>query len=384
MKKITKHFFILTALSLTLNACSTFFDKDNTPPPATLVEFKPSLQVQPLWHTRTGSGFENDNLKLTPSISGQTIFTASNNGTVAANDKVTGKSLWQIYTGTQITGGASASGNAVYVGTGNGGTISLNQLNGQLNWKANTTTEILAPAAASQGTVVVKSIDGNIRAFSANDGHTLWNYHEASPNLILRGASAPQISQGSTIVGFETGNLAKLNLRNGRVDWQTVVAEPEGIFAIQRMVDIDANPIVVGGRVFAATYQGRVAAMTLGSGTEIWHKDISSFSGIASDGGQVFVSDAHSHLWAFNAANGNTNWQQNDLNARTITGPALMQNYLVVGDAEGYLHWMSKQDGHFVARLFVNKSGIIATPIVDNNILYVYTKDGHLVAYKVV
>ncbi len=384
MKKITKHFFVLTALCLALSSCSTFFDKDNTPPPSRLVDFTPELNVHPVWYTSTGSGVGDDYLKLAPSISGQWIFTASRNGTVSANDKITGKSIWKVGTGYTITGGATAYGNLVYVGARTGETLALRQTDGKVVWRAISSSEILAPVAASGNITLIKTIDGRVNAVSALDGHSLWQYQETEPTLILRGSSAPQITRDSAIVGFENGNLVKLNLRNGHQQWQTAIAESAGIFAIQRMIDIDADPVIVGSRVYAATYQGRVAALNLSSGREIWNHDISSYAGIASDGNQVFVSDAKSHIYAFNAANGTVLWQQDLLYARTTTGPALLGNYVVVGDAEGYLHWMSKQDGHFVARTYVNKSGIIATPIVENNILYVYTKDGHLAAYSVV
>ncbi|MEO8400607.1 MAG: outer membrane protein assembly factor BamB [Gammaproteobacteria bacterium] len=383
MKKMTKNLFVLTALSLTLSACSTFFDKDNTPEPSPLVNFTTEARVQPVWYGSTGSGSASEYLKLNPAISGSTIFTASKNGTVAANDKTTGKSLWQVSTGSSITGGVAAYDDMVYVGTRDGNVLALRQTDGGLVWKADSTSEILAPAAASRNVSVVKSIDGHVTAYNAASGQTLWNYQETAPNLILRGSSAPQISNDSVIVGFENGNLAKLSLQKGRVLWQKTIAEPEGIFAIQRMVDVDADPIVVGNRVYAATYQGRIAALDLASGREYWSHDISSYSGIAADGGKVYVSDAQSHVYAFGAGSGNTEWTQTKLQARTITGPALIGNYVVVGDAEGYLHWMSRQDGHFVARTFVNKSGILAAPIVNNNILYVYTKDGHLAAYTV-
>ena len=384
MKKIAKHFFVLTTLSLMLSACSTFFDKDNTPAPAKLVTFKPELNVQNSWYSSTGSGIDGDYLKLDPAISGSTIFTASRNGTVSANDKITGHSLWRTRVNSAITGGMSANNNAVYVGTSEGEVIALNQADGKVLWKANATSEILAPPVANRNVVVAKSIDGHVRAFSAMDGHALWNYQaETGSSLILRGASTPQLTSDSAVVGFSNGNLIKLSLHSGRQQWQTTVAEPQGIFAIQRMVDIDADPIIVGSRVYAATYQGRIAALHLASGQDIWSHDISSFSGIASDGIKVYASDAKSHVFAFNATSGNKDWQQEQLEARTITGPAILGNYVVVGDAEGYLHWMNKQDGRFVARTFVSKSGIIATPIVDHNVLYVYTKDGHLAAYTI-
>jgi len=385
MKKITlqQNIFFVFMLALSLSACSSLFDKDNTPSPSPLVNFPTEAKTARLWYTSTGAGSNSDYLKLMPAIAGTSIFTASKNGVVAANDRQTGKSLWQTNTGADISGGTATYAGLVYVGTREGDVYALNQSNGKIIWKAASSSEILAPPAASDDIVLVKTIDGRVTAFSNTDGHERWKYQQTEPNLILRGSSAPQIIHGSAIVGFENGDLAKLRLRDGDVQWQKTIADPQGIFAIQRMIDIDADPIVIGNRVYAATYQGRIAALDLSSGNELWNHDISSYSGIAADGNKVYVSDAQSHVWAFNATGGAVSWQQTQLAARTITGPALISRYVVVGDAEGYLHWMSKQDGHFVARTFVNKSGIAATPIVNEDVLYVYSKDGHLAAYTV-
>jgi outer membrane protein assembly factor BamB len=260
--------------------------------------------------------------------------------------------------------------------------IALNPDQGKSLWQSHASSEILAPPAASHGIVLAKAIDGKLVAFSAQDGHVLWRYHQQEPNLILRGASTPKVNNDIIIVGFANSNLAKINLNDGGLLWQKTIATPESSFAIQRMVDIDADPIIVGNRIYVATYQGKIAALELGSGKELWNHDISSYAGIAADQENVYVADASSHIWSFNSDNGGVNWRQIQLAARGITGPAIMGQFIVVGDAEGYLHWLNKHDGHFVARTYVNSSGIGAAPVVNNNVLYVVTKDGHLSAYK--
>ncbi|HSW68553.1 MAG TPA: outer membrane protein assembly factor BamB [Gammaproteobacteria bacterium] len=381
--KLLKNLSFISVLTLLLNACGTFFDKDNTPPPAPLVDFISEAKVHSMWYTSAGAGSNSDYLKLTPSASETAIFTSSKNGVVAANDAKTGKSLWQTNTGGDISSGTATYAGLVYAGSREGDVYALDQNNGKIVWKAKSSSEVLAPVAISDNIVLVKTIDGHVRAFSTLDGHELWKYQQPEPNLILRGSSAPQITRESAVVGFENGNLVKLTLHGGRVQWQRSIAEPQGIFAIQRMIDIDADPIIQGNRVYAATYQGRIAALNVSSGNELWSHDISSYSGMASDDNSVYVSDADSHVFAFNANGGTVRWQQPKLYARTITGPVLIDNYVVVGDAEGYLHWMSKIDGRFVARVRVNKSGIAATPIVSNHVLYAYSKDGHLAAYTV-
>lgn len=379
--KTINKILIISLLSVSVTACGGFFDKDNTPPPSPLVNFKAEAFPRSLWYTSTGSGITGDYLKLVPALDNNTIYTADKSGRVTATDKNSGKSLWSVNAGAEITAGPGAGNNVVVVGSRDGHVIALSQVNGSTLWRTQTSTEILAAPAISNGIALIKTIDGKVTAYSAQDGHVIWTYQQVEPNLILRGASAPKMTEDAAIVGFANGNLLKLTLHGGNLIWQKTVAIPEGGFTIQRMVDIDADPLVSGKRVYVATYQGRISALDLSSGQDIWTHDISSYTGITADSEHAFVTDARSHVWAFDANNGAVNWRQPELEARNITGPVTMGNYIVVGDAEGYLHWMSKQDGHFIGRIKVNGSGIIATPVVNNGILYVVTKDGHLAAY---
>ena len=233
------------------------------------------------------------------------------------------------------------------------------------------------------GIVVAKAIDGKLTAFSEKDGHVLWHYQQTEPALILRAASAPQISHDTLVAGFANGNIAKLSLPSGSLQWQATVAIPEGSFAIQRMVDIDADPILFNNQIFVATYQGRIANIDLTTGKELWTQDLSTYTGMAVDQQQVYVADAKSHLWAFDAVSGKVIWRQDQLQYRNITGPALMANAIVVGDSEGYLHWLSKSDGHLLARTRVTSAAIIAAPVVKNNVLYAVTTNGYLAAFRI-
>lgn len=378
---------LISALSTALCSCE-FFDKDNTPPPSPLVSIKPEIRIHTLWAKNTGSASTmTEYLKFPPAITDTAVYSATKDGTIIATNKRTGKTFWTMNVSNVLTrdatisSGPDANGGVVIMGSSDGDVIALDQVTGRLRWKTKVSSEILAPPASAEGVALVKSIDGKLSALSTEDGHNLWSYQQTEPTLIMRGSSAPQIHNGSIIVGFANGNLAKLTLREGSLHWLQTVAIPQGSFSIQRMIDIDANPIVINDHIYAATYQGRVASLDYASGKILWSYDLSSYSGIAADHERVYVSDAKSHIWAFDAESGVVDWNQGDLAARNITGPAIIGNYIVVGDEEGYLHWMSKQDGHFVGRTHVDNAGILATPIVDNNVIYVVSRDGRLSAY---
>lgn len=374
---------IITALTASLCACGSFFDKDNTLPPAPLVKFTPEAKPHALWNKSTGWGSGDDFYTYVPAVTATGIYSASKNGDVIATNKTTGKTLWRVNTKAPISAGPAATYQLVFIGTRAGDILALQTTDGSVAWKAHTSSEILAAPVVGRNIVLIKSIDGKLSAFSAADGHALWQYQQTEPTLILRAASAPIINNESVITGFANGNLAKLSLHNGSLLWQQPIAIPEGIFAIQRMIDIDASPVVSGNRVYVATYQGQIAALDLTLGQVIWTHDLSSFTGMAVDNERVYITDAKSDVWAFNKRNGKLDWQQTQLEARTLSGPALLGNTVIVGDADGYLHWLNINDGHFVARTRVDLSGIYTAPVVDNNVIYVVTKDGQLAAYTI-
>jgi outer membrane protein assembly factor BamB len=379
MLKLT-HYFLLIAFTTMLSSCA-LFDKDNTPPPKALTEFHQEVNPQLVWTTKAGDGVNDEYLKMGPTLGDGAIYTSSLKGTVTAVSKDNGARLWQTETKLPVTTSPGAGDGIVVVGSRQGDVIALRENDGRLLWKNKIKGEILAKPAVANGNVVIKAVDGYTRAFSVTDGHELWAFQQVEPNLILRGSSAPLISNHNVIVGFANGNLAELNLRNGQLNWMQTVAIPEGLFAIQRMIDIDADPLVYDHRIYAATYQGKIASLGWDSGRILWSHDLSSYTGMTADHDAIYVSDAKSYVWGFNADSGLVNWRQTQLEHRTVSGPATMGSYVVVGDGQGFLHWLSKHDGHFAARRFAG-AAIYAAPIVENGVLYAITNKGYLVAYR--
>jgi len=385
MKKLlfTLKNLMVASTCLWLSACGSLLDKDNTPTPTPLTNVKQELNVHEKWNTRANSGVGTNYLRLIPTTNHQAIFTASENGSVTATNMQNGQLLWKYNTSIKITSGTGADDSLVVVGGSNGEVIALHSENGHLAWKTTVPTEILAAPAVNTGAILIKTVDGRLFALSSQDGHILWRYQQTEPSLILRVSSSPIISNNNAIVGFANGNLAKLSLREGNLLWEQMIAAPTGLFAIQRMVDIDATPLVLDHHIYTATYQGKIASLDFTTGRVLWSHDISSYTGMAADAHAIYVSDTQSHVWAFDAQTGAVLWRQTQLAARNITGPAAINQAVVVGDGEGYLHWLNKQDGHFVARVKTDHAGILAAPLVDHDSLYVFTRNGYLSAYTI-
>lgn len=362
--------------------CNGFFDKDNLPSPKPLVPFRPQATAYLAWSTGVGSGVsKNDYLKLRPQIKENLIYTTGTNGAVTAFNKFNGQVIWQTNTHIPITTGPGVGDNAVVVGSHNGDVVALSLLTGKVIWQKMVPGEVLATPAVASSIVIIKTIDGYVYALDEINGHDLWAFQQLEPSMLLRGSSNPIIKDHNVFVGFANGTLAKLGLNDGRLDWLETIARPQGAFAIKRMVDIDADPVIYGHRVYAATYQGKIAALNFYNGHVKWAQDLSSYTGMVADDSTIFVTDANSHIHAFDTSTGNWLWDQGHLEARGLTGPALFKNqYLVMGDNEGYVHWINKSDGSFAAQTYAGSS-MSAAPVVDHNMIYIITNNGTLIAY---
>lgn len=367
-------------LFFSLTACNGFFEKDNLPPPKPLTSFRPEVTPALLWSTGVGRGVGNDYLKLKPSLDEAAIYTTSTDGIVSAFRKNNGQALWQVSTHIPITTGPGIGCDIVVVGSRVGDVIALDKTAGQILWRKKIIGEILAKPVIADGIVIIKTTNGVLLALSAETGEERWSFEHPEPNFILLGSSTPLIRDHHLIAGFADGSLAKLSLGNGRLQWIETVAIPEGAFAIQRMVDIDADPIMYQHRLYAATYQGKIALLNWRTGNIEWSQDMSSYTGMVADNERVFVSDANSHILALDANSGMTIWEQANLEFRGVTGPASMGPFIVLGDAQGYLHWINKSDGRFAARINAG-SPMNAAPLVEDNRLYALTNNGTLIAY---
>lgn len=374
-----QNIFILFA-TLLLTACGTLFEKDNTPVPKPLPQYQAEVQPRLVWTTNTG-GTGSEYLKASPAVTDSAIYTASLNGYVTAVDRISGRINWRTNTGLSLTSGAGAGDGIVVVGSREGEVVALQQSTGKQVWKTSVPGEINAAPAISNGLVIIKAVDGQLRALDTSSGARRWNYQQTEPNLVLRASSTPRIADGHVFVGFANGNLSNFRLNEGQLIWSQTISYPEGAFAIQRMIDIDADPVIYGHRIYVATYQGKIAALDWGSGNVQWSHDISSYTGMSADESGIFISDAKSNLWSFNPHSGAVNWRQPDLEWRNISGPATMGNYVVVGDSQGYVHWLNMRDGHFAARAQIGSGAIYTAPVVRNGIAYVLSSTGTLSAF---
>ncbi len=380
-----RSFLILLCLA-SLTGCSTLKGllpaKDTSEPPAPLVEFAHQVEIDVIWSRDVGAGSKDDHFELVPALDIGRVFAADIKGRVKAFDSASGEPLWETQLKTPVSGGTGAGDGLVLLGTTEGEVIALGQDSGEERWRIHVSSEILSPPAASSGVVVVRTVDGNLFGLNSSTGQRVWSYDRAVPVLTLRGTAAPVIQGDIVLSGFDNGRLAAISLIHGRPLWESRITLPSGRTEIERMVDIDAEPIVVGDAVYAVTYQGRVAALDLGTGRTIWRRDMSSYAGIGADAGNLYVTDDMSHVWALDRYSSASLWRQTKLQARMVTAPVRHQDYVVVGDGLGYLHLMHHEDGRFVGRTRIDSAGIAVPPIIGDDTIYVLGKGGDLAALQ--
>jgi outer membrane protein assembly factor BamB len=381
MKKFSWLLFVPLAL---LGGCSVF-ETDNSEPPAELVEYEKKIAVAEQWHTDSGTGTGEFYLKLEPFVDEQTIYTVDVNGRLTAYSIDRGKELWsKRFKGVSVTGGVNGGEGFIVFGTADGEVIAVSAEDGQERWRAQVSSEVMAVSRIDFGIVVVRTNDGKVFAINVDSGAQRWQAGRKTPALSLRGVSEPLSRYGLVLSGFDNGKLAALSLLKGQVAWETAIATPRGRSELERMVDIDATFVERDGIVYVATYQGKLAAVDLKTGQLIWSRKMSSFMGLTVDRTALYLTDDVSAIWAIDRRTGATLWKQTDLRLRTATTPAVIDNYVVVADYQGYLHWIDKYEGFFVNRVRSDSDGVTADPqVIGTDTLLILGRSGELTTWKI-
>jgi outer membrane protein assembly factor BamB len=371
----------LTALLLAA-ACSK--DK-NVDQPAKLTPLPtPSLRVQRVWGAavddkkavalRLGAGI---------TIANQRVYAAGHRGDVVALDLNTGRTVWRAKTKAPLSGGTAASADLVVAGSSDGQVFAFNAATGQLRWKVRVNGELLAPAAISPKLVVVRAVDGKLHGLSPEDGRELWVQEQAVPRLSLRGTSYPLIVGDVVLCGFDNGKVLAVNAGDGTVQWEAQVTPPHGRTELERLVDIDSAVAVSGHDVYAVGFQGKIAMLALDTGQVWWSHDTSSYRGLILDDETLYVSDADGQIVALKARTGAEVWRQPVLLHRGLSALALMDDSLVVGDFQGYVHWIDKASGALAARASSGKVRVSNPPVAAGNMVVVINDRGQITAYRV-
>ncbi|VAW53144.1 Outer membrane protein YfgL, lipoprotein component of the protein assembly complex (forms a complex with YaeT, YfiO, and NlpB) [hydrothermal vent metagenome] len=363
-------YFLLLLATLFISACA---DDNNVDQPAELIPFTSKYYLDVTWHKSSGTGVEEQYLFLHPLILKEVAVTISRDGVLSIIGLKTGVFEQEIELDSTISAGIGGNENVWLVATRDAYVIAVDAKSRRERWRTRVPSEVLAKPAIYQDMVIIRTIDGKILSLDINSGKIRWQYQRAIPDLTLRGTSEPVIARGKIFVGLSDGRLIAISPDNGEVIWDVALSIPTGRSEIQRLVDIDGDAQLYGRVLYAASFQGRIAAIDVDRGQFLWARDFSTHTGVLLDDKALYSSDDQGHIWALDRLNGATIWKQEKLAHRKLTRPTIIGDYLAVGDFEGFVHLLSRYDGHFIARFQLGQyddlgwelaSGIIVPLIV--------------------
>lgn len=378
MKKLILMGLCVASLSACTKVEDYLLGQDNTPKPQALEEIKPKVKMANQWSVPVGGKTNTSTYhKMEPVSRGNIIYTADANGQIQAVEQGGNKVLWAVRLQDGIVSGPTVAQGMIAVGTANANLVLLKQDSGKELWRAKLSNEVLAKPLITPEKVIVKTIDGTLVAFDAVSGEKVWVSDHGAPSLVLKVSSAPVLLGDLVLVGYSDGKLDAVNIETGQTVWQRSIAYASGASDVEKLVDIDADPIVRGNVAYLATYQGYVGALSLDNGQFIWHKPASTYKNLVLHGNSLYMTDADDVVWSLDAATGRVNWQQPALKARGLTEPAIMNNRLVVADKTGLVHVLGLDSGKLIGRTQV-AGPVVVAPVVADNHLYIQTANGLL------
>jgi outer membrane protein assembly factor BamB len=368
---------------LCLGGCGIFGSKDSPVElPAELTEFEPTLAVSKAWEFKAGSGSDRLGLALRPAVEGARVFVAGRDGKVHALDAESGERRWTTETELALSAGPAVGNGLVVVGSSDGMVAALDAADGSLRWKTQLSGEVLAAPALSAAAVLVRTVDGRLYALAPESGSELWLSEQRPPRLSLRGTAAPVVAGNLVVAAFDNGKVAAFALRDGEPRWEQTLSVGRGRTEIERLMDLDATPQIIGQDVYVVGYRGRLVKLALESGQVLWVNDMSSHSGLGVDWTTVYVTESEDAIVALNRSSGGELWRQDALRLRRLTAPTPVSRSVVVGDFEGWLHWLDPVTGMLQARYRPGKSPYVAAPVSAGELLIAQDENDRVYALR--
>lgn len=370
-----------------LAGCSTIKgwfqdDEEEAKAPTALTEITPTATVSEIWSADVGKGEGLLGARQAPAVADGRVYAAAVEGGVHAFDLQTGNTVWTYESDLRLSGGPGVGEGVVAIGSLEGDVIALDAATGTEKWTAKVDNEVIAAPTVGMGMVFVHSNDGRVTAFDAATGERRWFWNHDVPTLSVRGNNAPVLGPGYLFIGNDDGTVSALAAQDGRPLWEQAVAQQEGRTELDRMADVDGAPVLEDTTLFATSFKGQTMAIDAPSGQPMWVSDNGGPGEVAVAPGVVVVTGLDGAVFGLDKASGGALWQQPGLARRSVTSPAIHGDYAVVGDFDGYLHWLDLGTGEFAARTRAGGDALRAAPVVADGILLVQDIEGELSAYR--
>lgn len=346
------------------------------------------------WRTRVGSGSGKHYSRLVPQVQDNLIFAADRHGLVVALNKDNGQRVWSQRLGGRAgflnrwfrgeparLSGITIAGSMLFVGSENGKVYALNSDTGEVQWQQSVPGEVLSAPSVGEGRVVMHLGSGYIVALSARTGEQQWLHEEEVALLSLRGVSRPVIASGGVIFGSATGKAVVLLSQSGQIAWEERLATPSGSTELERLIDVDGAPLVLGTTFVMSAFNGELVALDLRSGEVAWKQNHGAWRSPVLAANRIALVNQDSHMLSIDRNTGIERWRNSELFNRSLTEPAVIGQYLISADRFGYLHWFNRSSGSLAGRLELNEDvALQSAPIVADDILYVQDARGYIYA----
>lgn len=352
------------------------FEKRAEPALSELPELNQSQgKIDVAWSNK-GKEYNSIYNKLRPFVHDNIIYSSHENGEITAVDIRSGNEIWSHKVGLIVTAGPVVIDQQLIIAAKQF-IVSFDLKTGNERWRHSVSSEVVALPAGQGSTIVVHALDESVTALSSKNGQVIWQVNHSVPALTLRTKSAPVVSQDKVLVGLSSGRVVALNLYSGMIEWEYTLTTSRGRSELQRMVDISADPVVIGDTAYVVGYQGKLAALNFENGALLWERNVSAYQNMAYDQTALYITDDQHTIWALDRHTGATLWKQAQLATRYVTSPTLYQRYIVVADRGGYLHWLDSQTGHLLGRAEAGEK-FYHSPIIANQSLLVREHSGKI------
>ncbi|WP_460565276.1 outer membrane protein assembly factor BamB [Hydrogenophaga aquatica] len=364
---------VVLAMAAVLAACSSGSKK---PEPAPLVPVTALVSARQAWSLQVGTGAP----LVEPAVSRNTVVFANAAGSLVAVDAQAGREAWRADVGSALAAGVGFDGETAAVVTKDNDLVAVSA--GRELWRTRLAARVFtAPLVAGQR-VFVLSGDRSVSAFDGKTGARLWTQSARGADALVLQQAGVLMAVGDTLVTGISGRLTGLNPANGGVRWDAAIASPRGVNEIERLVDLVGRVGRVGDQVCARAFQSAVGCVDANRGVLAWTKPANGAVGVHADPDHVYGSEANGRVVAWKRASGDVAWSTDRLLNRGLTAPLAAGRSIVIGDAQGYVHLLSREDGSMLNRLTTDGSPIVAAPFLAGNTLIAVTRNGGVYAWR--
>jgi len=358
----------------------TYFGNEYKDLPTPLYDLKSNVDLEVIWQENIGK-HNGDNLDIFHIE--DFLYVATSNGTIKKIDSNNGNKFWEKKFNVNLTSGIAGDDENLFFSTSDGFLWCMNH-DGELIWKTLLDGEVNSLPIIYDSKVVVKLNSYKIIQLNTKDGSVLWKYQAGIPPLTYKSEGKLVQSNKVVYLGLPGGKLIAIDSPTGGLVWESNISRAKGATDIERANDITSHPVIDEDLIYGVTTNGDISALNRRNGKTLWTEPISSFYGMAFDGSNLFVTHDTGSIYSVNKDVGEIEWRQAGLQYRRIGVGTIIKDYVAFGDYDGYVHFLSIEDGSIVGRIKLEDSQILNNIIkIDQSVIVMMTGDGDLICLEV-